>query len=153
MAYIAGQTVVETWDEYGKRGTQSRRLWVHITIGLSFSLRLTYRRHLILHRSSNKCRENRRPIGSGGRPRDHGWPAPPLCRRDQRLSARLRKDKPSGGSNRASSVAKNVPQSAAFSALCTASQPNKAPMAQEPPAPKKIHDILSKRTSGFGDCL
>ena len=155
MAYIAGQTVVDTWDEYGKRGTQYRKLWVHIPIGLSFSLRLTYRRHLILHRSPSKRREKRRPIGSGSRPQHHGWPgpAPPLCTRLQRLCARLRKNKPSGGSNKASNVAKNVPQSATFSSLCTASQPHNAPMTQQAPAPKKVHDILSKRAFGFGDCL
>ena len=70
-----------------------------------------------------------------------------------RLCARLRKNKPSGGSNRASNVAKNVPQSATFSSLCTASQPHNAPMTQQVPAPKKVHDILSKRAFGFGDCL
>ena len=70
-----------------------------------------------------------------------------------RLCARLRKNKPSGGSNKASNVAKNVPQSATFSSLCTASQPHNAPMTQQAPAPKKVHDILSKRVFGFGDCL
>ena len=70
------ETVVDAWDEYGKRGTQYRKLWVHILIGLSFSLRLTYRRHLILHRSPSKRREKRRPIGSGSRPQHHGCPVP-----------------------------------------------------------------------------
>ena len=76
MANIAGRTVVDTWVEYGKRGTQYRKLWVHIPIGLSFSLRLTYRRYLILHRSPSKRREKRRPIGSGSRRQHHGCPVP-----------------------------------------------------------------------------
>ena len=70
-----------------------------------------------------------------------------------RLCARLRKNKASGGSNKASNVAKNVPQSATFSSLCTASQPHNAPMTQQAPAPKKVRDILSKRAFGFGDWL